>query len=275
MKILFCGDIVGYAGREIVLKNVPDLIRQLNLDWVIVNAENAAGGFGITPDICCELFAAGVDVITTGNHVWDQKIIIDYIRDEPRILRPANFPPGTPGNGYTILEKPGQAQTLMIINLMTRLFMEPLDDPFATIEQIISKHSLQDRKLGGIFLDLHGEASSEKMAMANMVDGRISAVIGTHTHTPTADAMILPKGTGYQTDAGMCGDYHSVIGMEPRAAIARFRTKMPGSRLTPSSGAATLCGVYLELSSSNGLCKHISPIRLGGHLIPSLSLPPS
>jgi metallophosphoesterase (TIGR00282 family) len=240
----------------------------LGLDWVIVNAENAASGFGLTPDICEELFSVGVDVITTGNHIWDQRSILEYIGREPRVLRPANYPAGTPGNGYCVLEKSGKGKKLLVINVMTRLFMDTLDDPFAQIEQILSKYTLQERGLGAIFLDVHGEASSEKQAIAHMVDGRTSAVVGTHTHVPTADAHILPKGTGYQTDAGMCGDYNSVIGFEPAMAITRFRTKMPSGRLTPAMGEATLCGVYYEINDKTGLCDKIAPLRLGGRLRP-------
>lgn len=269
MRLLFCGDIVGQAGRELVISQLPSLIQRLALDWVIVNAENAAAGFGLTPQICEDLFAAGVDAITTGNHVWDQKSIIDYISREPRLLRPANYPAGTPGNGYCLLEKPGYAKKLLVINLMTRLFMDPLDDPFAFIEQLLSKYTLQDHDLGAIFVDVHGEASSEKMAIAHMIDGRVSAIAGTHTHTPTADAQILPKGTGYQTDAGMCGDYNSVIGMEPGTAIARFRTKMPCGRLQPALGEATLCGIYYEIHDQTGLCNKVAPLRLGGRLAPA------
>ncbi len=269
MKILFCGDIVGRAGRKAIADYLPDLISKLSLDWVIVNAENAAAGFGLTPEICEEMFALGVDVITTGNHVWDQKSIIDYIDREPRVLRPSNFPVGTPGNGFCVLQKPA-TKNLMVINLMTRLFMDPLDDPFTNIEQILSRYTLQDRNLGAIFLDLHGEASSEKLSLAHMIDGRVSAVVGTHTHVPTADAHILPKGTGYQTDAGMCGDYNSVIGMEPQTAIARFRTKMPSGRLTPATGPATLCGVYYEIDDKTGLCAKIAPVRIGPLLTPAM-----
>lgn len=266
MKILFCGDIVGSTGRQAVIKLMPRLIDELQLDWVIVNAENAAAGYGLTPDICADLFKVGVDVITTGNHVWDQKSIIPYIATEPRVLRPLNYPANTPGNGYCILEKPGKAKKLMVINVMAQLFMESLDGPFTAVENVLSKHILQERGLGGIFLDIHGEATSEKMAMAHMVDGRISAVAGTHTHVPTADAHILPKGTGYITDAGMCGDYNSVIGMDVTVPINRFRSRMPSGRYVPATGEATVCGVYYDINDKTGLCDYIAPLRHGGKL---------
>ena len=269
MKILFCGDIVGSSGRQAVIKLLPRLIHELQLDWVIVNAENAAAGYGITPDICQELFAVGVDVITSGNHIWDQKTIIPFITEEPRLLRPLNYPVNTPGNGFCILEKPGKAKKLMVINVMTQLFMDMLDDPFNALENVLAKHRLNEHGIGAIFLDIHGEASSEKMAMAHMVDGRVSAIVGTHTHIPTADAQIFNKGTGYMTDAGMCGDYNSVIGMDAIVPINRFRSKMPSGRFVPAMGEGTVCGVYYEINDKTGLCDKIAPLRQGGKLQPA------
>ena len=200
MNILICGDVVGRTGREIVLEHLPALRRDLALDAIIVNAENAAHGFGLTGAICKELYDAGTDVITTGNHVWDQRELIGYIGQDPRLLRPVNFPAGTPGAGAVVLEV-ARGRKLMVVNVMCRLFMDPLDDPFAAMDKVLAT-----QRLGGtvdaIVVDVHGEASSEKMAMGHALDGRASLVVGTHTHTPTADAQILPGGTGYLTDAG-------------------------------------------------------------------------
>jgi hypothetical protein len=271
MNILICGDIVGRSGREVVLEHLPALRRELALDFVIVNAENAAHGFGLTDAICAELYAAGTDVITTGNHVWDQREIIPYIGGDPKLLRPVNYPPGTPGRGVAVAEAT-RGRKVMVVNVMCRLFMDPLDDPFAAMETVLAA-----QRLGGtvdaIVVDVHGEASSEKMAIGHVLDGRASLVVGTHTHTPTADAQILPGGTAYQTDIGMCGDYDSVIGMKKAAAIDRFRRKMPGERLAPADGEATLCAVYVETDDATGLARHVAPLRLGGRLAPAWPVP--
>jgi 2',3'-cyclic-nucleotide 2'-phosphodiesterase len=267
MNILICGDIVGRTGREIVLEHLPALRRDLALDAIIVNAENAAHGFGLTGAICKELYDAGTDVITTGNHVWDQRELIGYIGQDPRLLRPVNFPAGTPGAGAVVLEV-ARGRKLMVVNVMCRLFMDPLDDPFAAMDKVLAT-----QRLGGtvdaIVVDVHGEASSEKMAMGHALDGRASLVVGTHTHTPTADAQILPGGTAYQTDLGMCGDYDSVIGMKKGPAIERFRRKMPGERLSPAEGPATLCAVFVETDDRTGLATHVAPLRIGGRLAPA------
>jgi len=267
MNILICGDVVGRTGREIVLEHLPALRRDLALDAIIVNAENAAHGFGLTGAICKELYDAGTDVITTGNHVWDQRELIGYIGQDPRLLRPVNFPAGTPGAGAVVLEV-ARGRKLMVVNVMCRLFMDPLDDPFAAMDKVLAT-----QRLGGtvdaIVVDVHGEASSEKMAMGHALDGRASLVVGTHTHTPTADAQILPGGTAYQTDLGMCGDYDSVIGMKKGPAIERFRRKMPGERLSPAEGPATLCAVFVETDDKTGLAKHVAPLRIGGRLAPA------
>lgn len=265
MKILFCGDIVGNSGRRVVVENLPRLKQELAVDWVIANGENAAAGFGITEDICRELFKAGVDVITSGNHVWDQKQALAFIAREPRLIRPLNYPPGTPGHGAYLCHKPG-VKDLLVLNVMTRLFMDPLDDPFSTLNKTLESYKLGRNNLGAIFVDVHGEATSEKMALAHFLDGRVSAVVGTHTHVPTADHHILSLGTGYQSDAGMCGDYDSVIGMEKAGAVQRFVRKINETRLTPSLGPATLCGVYIETHHSSGLTEKILPLRVGGRL---------
>ena len=266
MRILFLGDIVGRAGRRAALDQLPNLRRRLDADFVIVNGENAAGGFGITAKIAAEFYEAGADCLTTGNHVWDQRDLIADIGSDHRLLRPLNFPPGTPGRGVTMLEARG-GRRVMVINAMARLFMDPLDDPFAALDQAVSPVAMPD-DADAIVLDFHGEASSEKMAMGHYLDGRVTLVVGTHSHVPTADAQILPGGTAYQSDAGMCGDYDSVIGMKKEAAISRFLTKMPGERLTPAESAATLCGLVVDTDEKSGLARQIAPLRIGGRLRP-------
>ncbi len=265
MKLLYCGDIVGRSGRDVVLKEIPRLRQELDIDFVIVNGENAAHGFGINKSICKDLYDVNVDVITTGNHIWDQKEIISYIDQDKRLLRPLNYPQGTPGRGYTIVSDRNNRQVL-VINAMGRLFMDPLDDPFALVDQLLHKYPLGGN-ISAIILDFHGEASSEKMAMAHFCDGRVSFVVGSHSHIPTADAQILPKGTAYQTDAGMCGDYNSVIGMDIKTPIHRFTKKMPGERLSPAQGPATLCAIYVEIDDKKGLATKIEPVRIGPRLI--------
>jgi 2',3'-cyclic-nucleotide 2'-phosphodiesterase len=266
MRLLFCGDLVGRSGRDVVLENLPRVKRELALDFVIANGENAAGGFGISEKICAELYAAGVDVITTGNHVWDQKETIGFIDRDPRLLRPTNFPKGTPGRGSGVYQT-ARGRKVMVVNVMGRLFMDPLDDPFATVER-----DLAGQRLGGtvdaIVVDIHAEATSEKQAMGHYLDGRVSLVVGTHTHVPTADDQVLPKGTAFQSDAGMCGDYDSVIGMEKAIPVARFVRKVPTDRLSPALGAGTLCGLYLETDDRTGLARRVAPLRLGGRLRP-------
>jgi 2',3'-cyclic-nucleotide 2'-phosphodiesterase len=269
MKLLFLGDLVGRTGRDAVIAQLPGLRAQLDLDFVIVNGENAAHGFGLSPTIALELHAAGVDCITTGNHVWDKKELIPHLEQDPRVLRPMNYPEGTPGRGFSVLEGRG-GKRVLVINLMARLFMDPLDDPFASIERVLKTYRLGQAGSHGpaaIVLDFHGEASSEKMAMGHWLDGRVSLVVGTHTHVPTADTTILPGGTAYQTDAGMCGDYDSVIGMGKVAAVTKFVRKMPGERLAPAEGEATICGVFVETDDVTGLAKRALPLRLGGRLI--------
>ena len=267
MNILFCGDVVGRAGRDVVIAHLPDLRRRLALDFVIVNGENAAHGFGITDKICAELYDAGADVITTGNHVWDQREIIGQIDNEPRLLRPVNYPAGTPGRGAGVFEAT-RGRRVLVVNVMCRLFMDPLDDPFPALEDALRAHPLGGA-VDAVVIDVHGEASSEKMAMGHAFDGRASLVVGTHTHVPSADARVLGGGTAYQTDAGMCGDYDSVIGMQKAAAIERFRRKMPGERLSPANGAADLCGVYVETDDTSGLARYVAPLRIGATLAPA------
>jgi metallophosphoesterase (TIGR00282 family) len=267
VKVLFLGDVVGRSGREAVQKHLPGLRKCLGLDFVVANGENAAGGFGITDKIASELYAAGVDCITTGNHVWDQRELMLTIDRDPKLLRPANFPKGTPGKGIGVYKLPSGAE-IVVANFMTRLFMDPLDDPFAGLEALLAHHRLGGRT-AAILVDLHGEATSEKMALGHLADGRASLIVGSHSHVPTADAQVFPGGTGYQTDAGMCGDYDSVIGMKKEPAIQRFVRKMPGERLTPAEGEGTLCAVYAELLPT-GLCARVAPVRQGGRLAPAM-----
>lgn len=270
MRVLFLGDIVGRSGREAVLARVPALRREQGLDLVVVNAENAASGFGLTPQICTDLYAAGVDVITTGNHVWDQRGIIPHIAQDHRLLRPINFPAGTPGRGANLYALP-DGRTALVVNVMGRLFMDALDDPFAAIDSVLAQKRL-GRDATFILVDVHAETTSEKMALGHHCDGRVSMVVGTHTHVPTADAQVLPGGTAYMTDAGMCGDYDSVIGMKKEPATLRFVSKMPGERLLPALGEATLCGAIVETDDRTGLARWIEPVRLGGRLQPALPL---
>ena len=260
MRLLFIGDVMGRAGREAVETYLPELQQKLTPDIIVMNGENAAHGRGITEKMCVQFYEMGVDVITTGNHVWDQREILKYITRESALIRPANYPVGTPGNGFFLLEKDGRR--VLVINMMCRLFMDTLDDPFACMETI-----LQDYRLGqnvhAIFVDLHGEATSEKMAFGHHFAGRISAVIGTHTHIPTADAHVMKGGTAYMSDAGMCGDYDSVIGVKKGSAIHRFVKKTPGEHFVPASDHKMLCGALVSLDDQTGLANAIAPVRIG------------
>lgn len=268
MKIVFIGDIVGRSGREALETHLPRLREALKPDTVIVNGENAANGAGITEKICKEFYGWGVDCITTGNHVWDQREIIPYIARDERLLRPLNFPPGTPGAGMVKYRTQG-GQRVTVINAMGRLFMDPLDDPFHALKDLVEKERL-GRDTDAIFVDFHAETTSEKMSIAHYLDGQISALIGTHTHIPTADAHILEHGTAYMTDAGMSGDYDSVIGVQKEIGTYRFVKKMPGERKKPASGPGTLCGALVVTDDSTGLARSITPIRLGGVLQESM-----
>ena len=264
MRVLFFGDVVGRAARDELIARLPDLRARYTADVVIVNAENAAHGFGLTPQICDDFHKAGVDCITTGNHVWDRREIISYIDKNHRVLRPLNYPEGTPGRGMCVLETEKNAK-ILVMNVMARLFMDALDDPFAAVDAVLSRYKM-GHDVAAIFIDFHGEASSEKMAMGHFCDGRASFVVGTHTHVPTADTQIFSGGTGYQSDAGMWGCYDSVIGMEASAAVNKFTRKMPGERLSPAEGPVTLCGVFFETDDKTGLCQRAAPFRVGGSL---------
>ena len=267
VRILFVGDIIGRPGREVVCAEVPRLRESLKLDFVVGNAENSAGGFGITRSTANELFAAGLDVITSGNHWADQKEILSHIVEEDRILRPANYPAGTPGRGAGLFEA-RNGMRVLVVNVMGRTFMDPLDDPFAAVAHELSACPLGEAA-DAIVVDMHAEATSEKMAMGHFCDGRASLVGGTHSHVPTADAQIFPGGTAYQTDAGACCDYDSVIGMEKFEPLQRFTRKMSTSRYSPAGGPATLCAIFVE-TNSKGLAERIEPVRVGGRLKQSL-----
>jgi hypothetical protein len=264
MRLLFLGDIVGRAGRLAVQDRLPGLRERWKLDCVVINGENAAGGFGITEAICDETLAAGADVVTLGNHSWDQREAMVFIERQPRLIRPANYPPGTPGRGATVIEAKNGARVL-VVNVMGRLFMDALDDPFAALERELAACPLGDAA-DAVIVDVHAEATSEKLAMAYYLDGRASLVVGTHTHVPTSDTRVLPAGTAYQTDAGMCGDYESILGMQKEEAIRRFLQKTPGSRLEPALGEGMLSGIAVETDDRTGLAKGAWPVRLGATL---------
>ena len=263
MRILFIGDIIGRTGRDVVAAELPRLKEHLKTDFVIANGENAAGGFGITRGVADEFFGLGIDCITTGNHWADQKEILGFIDHEDRILRPRNYPAGVPGKGAGLYETRAGLRVL-VVNVMGRVFMDALDDPFAAIEAELGACPLGEGA-DAIFVDMHAEASSEKMAMGHFCDGRASAVIGSHTHVPTADVQVLPGGTAYQTDAGGCCDYDSVIGMDKYEPVQRFIRKLASSRFTPANGPATLCGTFIE-TNAKGLAVRIEPVRVGGRL---------
>src|SRR5271157_768589 len=263
MRLLFIGDVVGRAGRAAIAEHVPRLRQDLALDFIVANGENAAGGFGITEAIAQEFINAGVDCITLGNHAFDQREALVFIERAPHVLRPLNYPAGTPGRGAWLYET-AKGDRVLVMNVMGRVFMDALDDPFAAVEQELAACPL-GLAADAIIVDIHAEASSEKQAMAHFVDGRVSLAIGTHTHVPTADARILAHGAAFQTDAGMTGDYDSVIGMDKEEPIRRFTRKTPGARFEPADGAATLCGLFVE-TGSDGLASKVQDLRVGGAL---------
>ena len=265
MRLLFLGDMVGRSGRTAVWERLPGLISDFRLDFVIVNGENAAGGFGITEEIFRSTLDAGADVVTTGNHVWDQREALAFAPREERFLRPVNFPRGTPGRGSGLYVARNGAR-VMVSNIMGRVFMHPeLDDPFQAGERELAACPLGEQA-DAVVIDFHAEATSEKMCFAHFVDGRASLVVGTHTHQPTADHQILNGGTAYISDAGMCGDYDSVIGMEKSEPLRRFITGMPKGRFQPALGEATLSGVLVETDDRTGRATEIRMVRDGGRL---------
>jgi 2',3'-cyclic-nucleotide 2'-phosphodiesterase len=270
MRLGFFGDVVGRAGRAAVSEHLPRVRKLLDLDFVVVNGENAAGGFGITPSTAQDLFDAGADCITLGNHSWDQSEALTYIEREPRLLRPYNYPKTLqiPGRGSQLFTTP-KGQRVFVIQIHGRAFMDALDDPIQG-----AASALEECPLGqvsdAIIIEMHAEATAEKMVMGHYADGRATAVIGAHTHIPTADAQILPHGTAYMTDAGMCGDYDSVIGMKKEPIVQKAATRLPSERMSPAEGPATLCGVFIESNDKTGLATRIEPIRVGGRLIQTM-----
>lgn len=265
MRLLFLGDMVGRSGRTAVWERLPGLISDFNLDLVIVNGENAAGGFGITEEIFLETLKAGADVVTTGNHVWDQREALDFAPRQERFLRPANFPRGTPGRGSGMFTAANGAR-VMVTNIMGRVFMHPdLDDPFQCVEAELAACCLGEQA-DAIVIDFHAEATSEKVCFSHFVDGRVSLVAGTHTHQPTADHQILNGGTAYISDVGMCGDYDSSLGMEKEEPLNRFLYKVSKGRFEAAGGPGTVCGVAVEISERTGLADRIAPLRVGPRL---------
>ncbi len=255
MRILFIGDIVGKAGRQILRQHLDRIIDRQMVDFVVANGENAAGGFGLTLDVARELFGLGIDVLTSGNHIWDKREIIDYLNREPRILRPDNYPPGLPGSGGRIFQT-ASGVSLGIINLEGRVFMSNLDCPFRAADRLVEELSA---KTPILFVDFHAEATSEKVALGHYLDGRVSAVIGTHTHIPTADNRILPGGTAYMTDAGMTGSRDSIIGVQKESPIERFLTQLP-ARFEVAKKDPIICAALVEIDDQSGRAQSIERI---------------
>ena len=268
MKLLFLGDVMGRTGRAAVARHLPELRRAWRLDFVVVNGENASGGMGLTAAHAGGLFDAGADCVTLGDHAFDQRDMLAHIEQDARILRPLNFARAAPGRGARLFDAPG-GRKVLVAQVLGQVFMKrPFDDPFSAIDA-----ALRTAPLGGlaqaVIVDVHAEATSEKMALGHWCDGRASLVVGTHTHVPTADTMILAKGCAYQSDAGMCGDYDSVIGMDKHEPISRFVTGMTKNRFEPAGGEATLSGVYVETDDRSGRATTARPVRLGGRLAPA------
>jgi hypothetical protein len=267
MRFLFLGDVVGRSGRKAVLEHLPRLRTRYRLDFVVVNGENAAGGFGITEAILQDLLDAGADVVTLGNHAFDQKETLVYIERQDRLVRPINFPKGTPGKGSGLFRAANGADVL-VVNALGRVFMTELDCPFRALDAETTACRLK-HGADAIFVDFHAEATSEKQSLAYFLDGRVSAVVGTHTHSPTADERVLPRGTAYMSDAGMCGDYNSVLGMQTAEPVNRFITRIPRERFEPADGPATVSGVAIEIDDRTGLARWVKAVRLGGVLAPT------
>ncbi|MGA9659356.1 MAG: TIGR00282 family metallophosphoesterase [Asticcacaulis sp.] len=270
MRFAFFGDVVGRAGRDALAEHLPRVKRELDLEFVIINAENASAGFGVSENSAKQLFDAGADCLTLGNHSWDQKEALTYIVREPRLIRPVNYPPlaDAPGRGANLFET-ASGKRILVMNVLGLVHMASMDDPFAAVDKQLEACPL-GMLADAIVVDMHAEATSEKMAMGHFCDGRATLVVGTHTHVPTADAQILPNGTAYQTDAGACADYDSVIGMDKEEPLRRFTTRIGKERYRAASGPATICGVYVESDDRTGLATRIEPIRLGGRLSQTL-----
>jgi metallophosphoesterase (TIGR00282 family) len=269
VRLIFLGDVVGRAGRDAVARELPLLKQRYSPDLVVVNGENAAHGFGITEEIYLSFLAAGADAVTLGNHSFDQREALIFIERHPSLLRPVNWPRGCPGRGSALIET-ASGRRVLVLQAMGRVMIEPvLDDPFPAIERELDACPL-GRGCDAVLIDFHAETTSEKMAFGHFCDGRASLVVGTHTHVPTADHQILPGGTAYLSDAGMCGDYDSVIGMEKTEPMQRFLRKLPVERMRPAEGPATVCGVAVETDDHTGLAVMVAPIRIGGRLSQAL-----
>ena len=268
MRILFIGDVVGRSGRDAIVEHLPTAIADWKIDLAVVNGENAAGGFGITEAIYNDFIDAGADAVTLGNHSWNQKEALVFIERAPRLVRPINYMPGTPGRGAALIET-RNGQRALVINALGRLFMEPVDDPFAMIDREIEACPLR-QAADAIVVDFHCEATSEKQGAGHFCDGRVSLVVGTHTHIPTSDHQILPNGTAYMTDAGMTGDYDSIIGMQKAEPLRRFTTGIPSGRFEPATGVATMSGIAVETDDATGLAIRVAPVRIGGRLEPAV-----
>lgn len=265
MKILFLGDVMGRSGRTGLTEHLKPLREKLRADFVVVNGENATSGAGLSPDHAKLILEAGADCITLGDHAFDQRDMLSFIEREPRILRPLNFAKGAPGVGHRLYTLP-DGRKVLVAQVLGQVFMKrPFDDPFSQVDRVLKAHPLGGMAQA-IVLDVHAEATSEKMAMGQFCAGRASLVVGTHTHVPTGDAQVLDGGTGYLTDAGMCGDYNSVIGMDRIEPLRRFVTGMGKGRFQPAGGEATLSGVLVETSDRDGKAKTVTMIRQGGRL---------
>jgi len=268
MRLLFLGDVVGRAGRDAITERLPGLINEYRFDFVVINGENASHGKGLTEPHYNELRAAGADVVTLGDHAWDQRETQSFIAREPTLLRPINFAPGTPGRGANLIEG-RNGHRVLVVQAQGRVFMNPVDDPFRAVEAAIAACPLGEQA-DAVIVDFHTEATSEIQAMGFFLDGRASLVVGTHTHIPTSDHRILRGGTALMADAGMCGDFDSIIGVDVDEPLSRFLTGIPNGRFTPAEGEATLCGVAIETDAKTGLTTKISPVRIGGTLSQAL-----
>jgi metallophosphoesterase (TIGR00282 family) len=265
MKILFLGDVMGRAGRAAITTHLPRLRAEWKLDFVVVNGENATAGMGLSGDHANLLLDAGADVVTLGDHAFDQKDMLGFIEKEQRVIRPINYSKAAPGVGARVFNAPG-GRKVLVAQVLGQVFMKrPFDDPFSALDALLRQYPMGGQVAASL-IDIHCEATSEKMATGHFCDGRASIVVGTHTHVPTGDAMILPGGTAYMTDAGMCGDYNSVIGMEKTEPLRRFITGMPKSRFTPAAEEATLSGLYVETDNMSGKATKVTMVRQGGRL---------
>lgn len=265
MRILFLGDVVGRAGRTAITERLPGLRAEWRADVVIVNGENATNGAGLSPDHAKGLLAAGADCLTLGDHAFDQRDMMQFIETEPRIIRPVNYAKAAPGRGLAIFDA-GRGRKILVGQVLGQVFMKrPFDDPFSAVDEMLRRHPLGGTVQASL-IDVHCEATSEKMAMGHFADGKASVVVGTHTHVATADAQILPAGTAFQSDAGMCGDYNSVIGMDKAEPLRRFVTGMAKTRFKPAEGEATLSGLFVETDDRTGKATAVKMIRHGGRL---------